>query len=989
MSDESNKKKYIIIGVVVIVIAVLVGLWAGGILIPTTTTITTTTTTTPNVIDNTTPPNLTEMPTPIPKTIPKFGIIKIMPNLIHFVYGKFYTDTGLSTLTGNINQKMTINIINIKFSLSYTDCNLSNCRDILLEIIRPNSSVSVLHKEFIYSYDKSIPTKFKDKIDKTISLSPPLDVENGDEIRISIYSYNGSVTLLSDINLQISSNPSIVQEKSYSNIIGLWIPEYDAPNLYYISCPNSNCNKNGLYTVNVECNNENFDLTNISTNINIFQGVTLPAIYREIVYYPPVYDLTNKIVTIPEHIIYKNYEDELYSQPIKSSELKMIRLKGILTEDEPSTKYITYTQDPDTFYRNSDEPNASDFSEKQHEIGIIFIDGFIEKLTYKISIQQQNPTNSIDIVFTSIGLNEKLTFTGGGEISGEIIISDDIYLIKGDKLYFILSGYNVGLYNCEFKVYFKYIKPFVNQLKNFEPSEGEEINITFTDKANIKPSKTINILQSTDYTFSHKGNLMQSYHVRFKTDIDRNDSSFCPLLKTYYDIGFIPKNFVINNNSPYEFDYYDLMFYKGLPNSSNCNAYETTISISPDNYNDLSSVIPKSDRNNNFFTFDVRIIIARFFIATNNSIFYNINYNKWKKILIPYDLLFKINSICYSRDKNKFVAVGEPLRGKSNNIIYSKSGTIWEKTETGGYNPGILLCAFYSEKIQKFIIGGYGYLGISDDAINWKHIRLDGDDGTLLNDIFSDKTWTGFCQSFFAVKAICENYDIIIAIGGNRQSCNIIWSINGLQWNVAKISDDTRILSDVYKPIDCYPSCICYSPALNLFIVGVEFRDGFVADKLFLFSNNGKVWVDSKEYSKKLNSVSGSGITWIQNYKGFGSIIYIMSVYSICWSGSLNLFVASVKCLTDMKDMVLDPLGKTNIILYCLIYSDNGINWTVTDLQFRTIKIYSICRNYYDSYFVGTGNKSTVVYSIDAKDWVHTKFELGNQNQTGIVISDF
>jgi len=399
-------------------------------------------------------------------------------------------------------------------------------------------------------------------------------------------------------------------------------------------------------------------------------------------------------------------------------------------------------------------------------------------------------------------------------------------------------------------------------------------------------------------------------------------------------------------------------------------------------------------RDDDYFELIMNIVISRIFIATNNSIFYSADYKNWKKIRIPYDLLSTIFSLCYSSDKNKFVAVGAPLRGKSNNIIYSTSGTIWKNAETVGYNPGIILCAFYSEKIQKFIIGGYGYLGISDNAINWNHIRLDGDDSTLINDNFDPKTWSGICGTFFDICAICESSDIIIAIGGNRQSCNIIWSINGLQWNVAKISDDTRILSDVYKPVNCYPSCICYSSSLNLFIVGVEFSDGIVPDKLFLFSNDGKVWKDSKEYSKVLYDGNGTGITWdyspaeaIVRVNGLVSIIAIMSVYSICWSPLLNLFVASVKCAAEVESDRL--IGKTQIILYCLIYSNNGINWKVTDLQFQNIIIYSIYWDSTYSRFVGTGDKSSVVYSSDAKVWTYTQFELGNQNQTGIVVSGF
>jgi len=58
-------------------------------------------------------------------------------------------------------------------------------------------------------------------------------------------------------------------------------------------------------------------------------------------------------------------------------------------------------------------------------------------------------------------------------------------------------------------------------------------------------------------------------------------------------------------------------------------------------------------------------------------------------------------------------------------------------------------------------------------------------------------------------------------------------------------------------------------------------------------------------------------------------------------------------------------------------------------LQFIDAKIYSIYWDSTYSHFVGTGDKSSVVYSSDAKNWTYTQFELGNQNQTGIAISAF
>ena len=158
----------------------------------------------------------------------------------------------------------------------------------------------------------------------------------------------------------------------------------------------------------------------------------------------------------------------------------MIRLKGILTEDGTSAKYITYNQDPNTYYTSSYNPNPTPnlFETKMYKIGIIFIDGFIDKLNYKISITQSNTANSFSLKFRFFTYSNAFVFTGEGDRTGEI--TPNIYVNKGNYLYLELSGYNVGLYNCEFKLH------LINSNKQtyLVPINNPDIKIvkTITDK---------------------------------------------------------------------------------------------------------------------------------------------------------------------------------------------------------------------------------------------------------------------------------------------------------------------------------------------------------------------------------------------------------------------------------------------------------------------------------------------------------------------------
>ena len=433
-TNSSNKKLYITIATVVgilVLIGVGVAIWLSMKSTPALTT-----TTPPGVIDN----NTTTTTTKTPKNIPKFNIISEMPDLIHFSYPKFYTDSGLVTLVGDVKQKMTIQIINISFTITYTDCYPGNYEDIILQIIRPNLTEPI-YENSIYKYGNSIFTKYNEKIENTFN-DLFLTIESGDQIIISIDSSGGCATLLSDINLKISSDSSITQNTTELSIIGQWITDEITPTFYSIKCLSDKCN-NGLYTINVESNNESFILANISANIKDFRGITIPSIYRQIIYNP-------------EYIIYKNYEDSLYTHPIQSSEIRLTRIKGVvITQDGTDSKYLTYTQEANTYYMSSYNSNSTSnlFETKIHKIGIIFIDGFVNKISYKISIKQLNPEKSFSLEFRFFEYSNSIIFTGDGNQFGSISF-DNSYVKKGNYLYLILSGYNVSLYNCEFQLHF-------------------------------------------------------------------------------------------------------------------------------------------------------------------------------------------------------------------------------------------------------------------------------------------------------------------------------------------------------------------------------------------------------------------------------------------------------------------------------------------------------------------------------------------------------
>jgi hypothetical protein len=159
--------------------------------------------------------------------------------------------------------------------------------------------------------------------------------------------------------------------------------------------------------------------------------------------------------------------------------------------------------------------------------------------------------------------------------------------------------------------------------------------------------------------------------------------------------------------------------------------------------------------------------------------------------------------------------------------------------------------------------------------------------------LYFDHNWWGVCWS--------AELGLFVAVGGGNEGFArqkiLMYSSDGINWSAGSFSPSTTFYYN-------QPS-VCWSPQLSLF-VGVTNRSGTiqsVAENRVFTSSNGITWTELDNPN-------------IYSYNSFG----------ICWSPSLGRFVA-------VGNNGVKPPYTTNVGAgTCCMYSDNGTNWTTSNL---------------------------------------------------------
>jgi alpha-tubulin suppressor-like RCC1 family protein len=262
-------------------------------------------------------------------------------------------------------------------------------------------------------------------------------------------------------------------------------------------------------------------------------------------------------------------------------------------------------------------------------------------------------------------------------------------------------------------------------------------------------------------------------------------------------------------------------------------------------------------------------------------------------------------SICYSSDKNLFVAVSNS--GTNNRVMTSSDGIVWT-SRTSVDNNWTSVC--YSSFLSLFVAVSNSGTG------NRVMTSLDGITWTSRTSA-SDNNWTSICSA--------EDVELLVAVSSTGTGNRVMTSIDGINWiSGASVADNDW-------------TSICYSSNLLLFVAvsstGIDNRvmtsiDGLTWTSRTTGSDNN--WT-SVCYSPTLElfaavsntgdnriMISSDGIEW-SNVNSYVNNNWT----SICWANSLELFIAIANSGTN--DCIM-----TSIDGYQWIIQDNNINnsWT-------------------------------------------------------------
>jgi alpha-tubulin suppressor-like RCC1 family protein len=253
-------------------------------------------------------------------------------------------------------------------------------------------------------------------------------------------------------------------------------------------------------------------------------------------------------------------------------------------------------------------------------------------------------------------------------------------------------------------------------------------------------------------------------------------------------------------------------------------------------------------------------------------------------------------SLCYSFDKNLFVAVSNT--GSSNRVMASPDGITWTTRTSSVDNNWTSIC--YSQELGLFVVVANSGTGnrvmTSPDGTTWTS-RTSA----------ADNNWTSVCWS--------GDFGLFVAVANSGTGNRIMTSSNGTNWELRS------------NPIDNNWTSICWSPDLEIFVAVASSGTG----NRVMTSYNGITWTTRASvtdnnwtsicWSLELglfvavaNTGSGdrvmtspNGITWTSRTSATDN-----NWTSVCWAPEINSFIAVASS------------GISNRIMT----SFNGITWT-------------------------------------------------------------
>ena len=295
---------------------------------------------------------------------------------------------------------------------------------------------------------------------------------------------------------------------------------------------------------------------------------------------------------------------------------------------------------------------------------------------------------------------------------------------------------------------------------------------------------------------------------------------------------------------------------------------------------------------------------------------------------------YNFYGICYSSEKNLFVAVGSKIATSSN----AKEWNIIDISNLNG------IC--YSEELNLFVAVGYsGTIVTSSDGINWTS-RTSGV-STILNSI---------CYS--------DDLNLLVAVG---YSGRILTSSDGINWTT-QTSGVTQILNGIiyannkFVTVGNNATILTSSDGINW---TSQISSGPSIIKGIAYSNDLELFI---AIGGGYNIISKDGINWSEQ------IVGNYSTNAICYSTELNLFIM---------------VGYGNQNIYILKSSD-GINWDVNTKPI--ISLNGICYSPEKNLFVAVGLKSgfspeaKLLTSSDGIEWTE-RTSGTNQSLNSIIYS--
>ena len=288
------------------------------------------------------------------------------------------------------------------------------------------------------------------------------------------------------------------------------------------------------------------------------------------------------------------------------------------------------------------------------------------------------------------------------------------------------------------------------------------------------------------------------------------------------------------------------------------------------------------------------------------------------------DIATDFQSICWSPKLMRFVAVGD---GRS---IYSLNGINWPGLFTGGGDLYREVC--WSHELEIFVaVCAIGSNNISRSST-----------GT---------GWSTVTANTTGLVGVCWSAELGIFVAVGDSGTRVRTSKDGITWSEPSISQP--------PPLSSW-NTVCWSAELCLF---VAVANASTSSGRVMISNNGSNWQEiivelsswqGVCWSKQLGlfvavadggnnrvMISNNGITW----KSINVPSY--SYTCVCWSAELGIFVAGAD--------------------YNIVYSANGINWTLVTISNSVSYFRSISWSPELGIFTAAGNNLIMTSSFKGR----------------------